>query len=221
MLENSPPFSKSIPQIVNKHFLRLANQNTKPTSSFTSPEVSWMSLDRDNSFFEPKNSKVRKLKKRNFWKYVHSPNSELVVSFSWYFQKHLFTTSQADIRKQLPTCLFFSVGAVTGGHAGRLSWLETPQHPQVAPVGMGRCISRTCGWNTWKIEGLRSLIRQFVCVQISPMKHGTNRWENCTSWTPKGWPTNFSQKISPKENDVLWFFTEQTQEVSGLCFGSQ
>lgn len=135
-----PPFSKSIPQIVNKHFLRLANQNTKPTSSFTSPEVSWMSLDRDNSFFEPKKLQGKKTQKvENFGKYVHSPNCELVVSFSLYFQKHLFTTSQAIYASS--SQLFFSVGAVTGGHAGRLSCLETPQHPQVAPVGMGRCIS--------------------------------------------------------------------------------
>ena len=151
MLENSPPpFSKSIPQIVNKHFLRLANQNTKPTSSFTSPEVSWMSLDRDNSFFEPKKLQGKKTQKEELLEICSFSKLWVsCVSFSLYFH-NIFSPPAKPIYAS-SSQLFFSVGAVTGGHAGRLSCLETPQHPQVAPVGMGRCISRTCGWNIWKM----------------------------------------------------------------------
>ena len=167
MLEKCP-FSRSIESIPNiqQIFSALGQPKQKhpplPSHLLKSPS---MSLGQKQLFFWTKNnSKVKKTQKvENFWKYLHSTNSELwvVVSFSWYFQKHLFTTSQADICKQLPTVLFFSVGAVTGGHAGRLSCLETPQHPRVAPVGMGRCISRKnvkfdkisgkCGWNIWKM----------------------------------------------------------------------
>ena len=159
------PVHRVHPKYSTNIFCAWPTKTKTPTSSFTSPEVSFnVTWTKTTLFLNQKQLKGKKTQKvENFWKYLHSTNSELwvVVSFSWYFQKHLFTTSQADICKQLPTVLFFSVGAVTGGHAGRLSCLETPQHPRVAPVGMGRCISRKnvkfdkisgkCGWNIWKM----------------------------------------------------------------------
>ena len=52
------------------------------------------------------------------------------------------------------------------------------------------------------------------------MKHGTNRWENCTSWTPKGWPTNLPKKNLPKRMTFYGFLLKKLERfpvsVSGL-----
>ena len=143
MLENFSLF-RVHPQNLQQTFYAVG-QPKQNTHLFL--HISWSLLVatwHNNSFLNKKNSKVRKLKKlRNFWKYLHSPNCEFWVVFLFHdiFWKTSFHHQPSRYTQAAPSCFFFSVGAVTGGHAGRLSWLETPQHPQVAPVGMGRCIS--------------------------------------------------------------------------------
>lgn len=110
MLENSPPFSKSIPQIVNKHFLRLANQNTKPTSSFTSPEVSWMSLDRDNSFFEPKKLQGKKTQKEELLEICSLSKFWVSCFFFMIFSKTSFHHQPSRYTQAAPNMFVFFRG---------------------------------------------------------------------------------------------------------------
>lgn len=99
-----PPFSGSIPKSSTNifcawppHFYDPTPPKQKPplpSHLLKSPGVTWQN-----------NSKVRKLKKRNFWKYLHSPNSELWFLFHDIF-KNIFSPPAKPYTQAAPNCFF-------------------------------------------------------------------------------------------------------------------
>ena len=132
-------------QIFNKSqttFLPLASRflGSNQQTSHLFLHISWsllMSLDF-NSFEE------KEIKKRTSGNMLTHQNCELCFRYHIY----VYNIFSPPAKPYTQAARFvFSVGAVTGGHAGRLSWFLGPaQHWWVAPV---RLFTAWQGWGGW------------------------------------------------------------------------